>query len=171
MNVHECRWIWMNEADERQWKSQERNRSIRAVKVGFGRLATPHFFTSWGKKCASPWNALFPRFALTDLTHLTTLLLTFTLSIHPLSVETLRATSPFGYVRDACNVSVWIVSGCVGDVGRWWNRERPGTLCSCMIDDELGLRIHLLLSRPIVGNASRWVGSRQSTSLCVIYNN
>ena len=35
----------------------------------------------------------------------------------PLSVETLRATSPFGYVRDACNVSVWIVSGYVGDVG------------------------------------------------------
>ena len=37
----------------------------------------------------------------------------------PLSVETLRATSPFGYVRDACNVSVWIVSGCVGDVARY----------------------------------------------------
>ena len=94
----------------------------------------------------------------------------------PLSVETLRATSPFGYVRDACNVSFRIVSGCVGDVARyvstgWWNRERPGTLCSCMIDDELGLRIHLLLSRPIVGNASRWVGFRQSTSLCVIYYN
>ena len=56
----------------------------------------------------------------------------------PLSVETLRATSQFGYVRDACNVSfgyvrdacnvsVWIVSGYVGDVARyvstgWWNR-------------------------------------------------
>ena len=94
----------------------------------------------------------------------------------PLSVETLRATSSFGYVRDACNVSVWIVSGYVGDVARyvstgWWNRERPGTLCSCVMDDELGLRIHLFLSRPIVGNASRWVGSRQSTSLCVIYYN
>ena len=37
----------------------------------------------------------------------------------PLSVETLRATSPFGYVRDACNVSVWIVSGYVGDVARY----------------------------------------------------
>ena len=99
------------------------------------------------------------------LTYLTTLLLTFTLSIHPL------------VRRDvACNVSVWIVSGYVGDVARyvstgWWNRERPGTLCSCVMDDELGLRIHLLLSRPIVGNASRWVGSRQSTSLCVIYYN
>ena len=31
----------------------------------------------------------------------------------PLSVETLRATSPFGYVRDACNVSVWVCSRCV----------------------------------------------------------
>ena len=37
----------------------------------------------------------------------------------PLSVETLRATSSFGYVRDACNVSVWIVSGYVGDVARY----------------------------------------------------
>ena len=37
----------------------------------------------------------------------------------PLSVETLRAMSQFGYVRDACNVSVWIVSGYVGDVARY----------------------------------------------------
>ena len=37
----------------------------------------------------------------------------------PLSVETLHATSPFGYVRDACNVFVWIVSGYVGDVARY----------------------------------------------------
>ena len=46
------------------------------------------------------------------------------------AVETLRATSQFGYVRDACNVSVWIVCGYVGDVARyvstgWWNRDRP----------------------------------------------
>ena len=31
----------------------------------------------------------------------------------PLSVETLRATSPFGYVRDARNVSIWVCSRCV----------------------------------------------------------
>ena len=37
----------------------------------------------------------------------------------PLSVETLRATSSFGYVQDACNVFVWIVSGYVGDVARY----------------------------------------------------
>ena len=61
---------------------------------------------------------------------LTTLPPYFLLSLFryiPLSVETLRATSPFGYVRDACNVSVWIVSGYVGDEARyvstgWWNR-------------------------------------------------
>ena len=53
---------------------------------------------------------------------LTTLPPYFLLSLFryiPLSVETLRATSPFGYVRDACNVSVWIVSGYVGDVARY----------------------------------------------------
>ena len=37
----------------------------------------------------------------------------------PLSVETLRATSQFGYVRDACTVSVWIACGDVGDVARY----------------------------------------------------
>ena len=132
---------------------------LRSASVG----SPPLIFYLVREKCASPWNTLFPRQPLPRPYYLTTLLLTFTLSIHPL------------VRRDvACNVSVWIVSGYVGDVARyvstgWWNRERPGTLCSCMIDDELGLRIHLLLSRPIVGNASRWVGSRQSTSLCVIY--
>ena len=140
------------------------------------RLSSPVFLPR-EEKNASP---RVRRFSLATPAHsLLTLPPYFLLSLSryiPLSVETLRATSPFGYVRDASNVSVWIVSGYVGDVARyvstgWWNRERPGTLCSCVMDDELGLRIHLLLSRPIVGNTSRWVGSRQSTSLCVIYYN
>ena len=91
------------------------------------RLSSPVFLPR-EEKNASP---RVRRFSLATPAHsLLTLPPYFLLSLFryiPLSVETLRATSPFGYVRDACNVSVWIVSGYVGDVARyvstgWWNR-------------------------------------------------